>query len=60
MNNYLKFDTGASWENSKIRVNLNIFNVFNRYLYSGANYGTYYYYQAEAPRNWRFSIAYKF
>jgi iron complex outermembrane receptor protein len=60
MNDYLKFDTGASWENSKIRVNLNIFNVFNRYLYSGANYGTYYYYQAEAPRNWRFSIAYKF
>ncbi|WP_053073283.1 TonB-dependent siderophore receptor [Chryseobacterium sp. FH2] len=60
MNDYLKFDTGASWENSKIRVNLNIFNVFNRYLYSGANYGTYYYYQAEAPRNWRFSVAYKF
>jgi iron complex outermembrane recepter protein len=60
MNDYLKFDAGASWENSKIRVNLNIFNVFNRYLYSGANYGSYYYYQAEAPRNWRFSISYKF
>lgn len=60
MNDYLKFDAGASWENSKIRINLNIFNVFNRYLYSGANYGSYYYYQAEAPRNWRFSIGYKF
>ncbi|HBR11479.1 MAG TPA: TonB-dependent siderophore receptor [Chryseobacterium sp.] len=60
MNNYIKFDAGTSWENSKIRVNLNIFNVFNRYLYSGANYGSYYYYQAEAPRNWRFSVAYKF
>lgn len=60
MNDYLKFDAGASWENSKIRINLNIFNVFNRYLYSGANYGSYYYYQAEAPRNWRLSIGYKF
>ncbi|WP_050009472.1 TonB-dependent siderophore receptor [Flavobacterium sp. B17] len=60
MNDYLKFDAGASWENSKIRVNLNIFNVFNRYLYSGANYGSYYYYQAEAPRNFRLSIGYKF
>lgn len=60
LNDYLKFDTGVSWENSKIRVNMNVFNVFNRYLYSGANYGSYYYYQAEAPRNWRLSIGYKF
>jgi len=62
MNDYIKFDAGASWENSKVRVNLNVFNVFNRYLYSGAyyGYGGYYYYQTEAPRNWRFSIAYKF
>ncbi|WP_051230482.1 TonB-dependent siderophore receptor [Epilithonimonas caeni] len=69
MNDYLKFDAGMSWEDSKIRLNLNVFNVFNRYLYSGSGYsflqadGTYkggYYYQAEAPRNWRFSIAYKF
>lgn len=60
MGDYVKFDAGASWENSKFRVGLNVFNVFNRYLYSGSPYGNYYYYQAEAPRNFRLSIGYKF
>lgn len=60
MNDYVKFDAGLSWENTKFRVGLNVFNVFNRYLYSGSPYGAYYYYQAEAPRNFRVSIGYKF
>lgn len=60
MADYVKFDAGASWENSKFRVNFNVFNVFNRYLYSGAPYAGYYYYQADAPRNFRISIGYKF
>lgn len=60
MADYVKFDAGASWENSKFRVNLNVFNIFNRYLYSGTPYLGYYYYQADAPRNFRISIGYKF
>lgn len=60
MADYVKFDAGASWENSKFRVNLNVFNIFNRYLYSGSPYAGYYYYQADAPRNFRISIGYKF
>ncbi|WP_284461305.1 TonB-dependent siderophore receptor [Chryseobacterium sp.] len=60
MADYVKFDAGASWENSKFRINLNVFNVFNRYLYSGSPYAGYYYYQADAPRNFRLSIGYKF
>lgn len=65
MNDYVKFDAGLSWENSNVRLNLNVFNVFNRYLYSGSPYPygpdlNGYYYQAEAPRNWRFSVTYKF
>ncbi len=60
MDDYVKFDAGLSWENTKFRVGLNVFNVFNRYLYSGSPYGNYYYYQAEAPRNFRLSIGYKF
>lgn len=69
MDDYVKFDAGLSWENSNVRVNLNVFNVFDKYLYSGSGYsflqpdGTYkggYYYQAEAPRNWRLSLTYKF
>ncbi|RXM38585.1 TonB-dependent siderophore receptor [Chryseobacterium sp. CH21] len=60
MDDYVKFDAGASWENSKFRVNFNVFNIFNRYLYSGSPYAGYYYYQADAPRNFRLSIGYKF
>lgn len=69
MNDYLKFDAGLSWENTKFRVGLNVFNVFNRYLYSGSSINFTmadntqrggYYYQAEAPRNFRVSLAYKF
>ncbi|MCL8536028.1 TonB-dependent siderophore receptor [Chryseobacterium gallinarum] len=60
MGDYVKFDAGASWENAKFRINLNVFNVFNRYLYSGTPYAGYYYYQADAPRNFRLSIGYKF
>lgn len=69
MNDYLKFDAGLSWENTKFRVGLNVFNIFDRYLYSGSSIdftmadGTQrggYYYQAEAPRNFRLSIGYKF
>lgn len=69
MNDYLKFDAGASWENSKFRIGLNVFNLFNRYLYSGSSINFTmsdntqrggYYYQAEAPRNFRVSIGYKF
>lgn len=69
MNDYLKFDAGLSWENTKFRVGLNVFNVFNRYLYSGSSINFTmadntqrggYYYQAEAPRNFRISIGYKF
>ncbi|WP_419869428.1 TonB-dependent siderophore receptor [Chryseobacterium sp. CT-SW4] len=69
MNDYVKFDAGLSWENPKFKVGLNVFNLFDRYLYSGSSInftmadGTTrggYYYQAEAPRNFRLSIGYKF
>jgi len=69
MNDYLKFDAGLSWENTKFRIGLNVFNVFDRYLYSGSSINFTmadntqrggYYYQAEAPRNFRLSIGYKF
>lgn len=60
LDDYIKFDAGVSWEKSNLRLNLNVFNVFDKYLYSGSSYGDYYYYQAEAPRNWRLSMGYKF
>ncbi|WP_128331594.1 TonB-dependent siderophore receptor [Apibacter sp. HY039] len=60
LDDYVKFDAGISWEKSNLKLTLNVYNLFDRYLYSGSTYGDYYYYQAEAPRNWRLSVGYKF
>jgi iron complex outermembrane receptor protein len=67
---YFKVDGGLFWENKCLRINANVFNVLDKYLYTGAYYTGYwnapnydlgvYSWQAEAPRNYRFSIAYKF
>ena len=59
---YTKFDAGISYEKDMLRFNLNVFNVLNKYLYNGSYYQwlTAYNWQTEAPRNLRFSIAYRF
>ncbi|MEO6687190.1 MAG: TonB-dependent receptor [Dyadobacter sp.] len=60
--NYFKLDGGIFWEKDKIRLTLNVFNILDKYLYSGAYYDYIptYSWQAEAPRNYRLSISYKF
>jgi iron complex outermembrane receptor protein len=62
LKDYFKLDAGIFWENEKIRVNANMFNVLNEYLYSGSYYSylNAYDWQTEAPRNLRLSVAYKF
>jgi len=59
---YFKLDAGISWKKDNIQVGLNVFNLLNEYLYSGAyySYSKAYYWQTEAPRNARFSVTYKF
>ncbi|WP_207533680.1 TonB-dependent siderophore receptor [Desertivirga arenae] len=64
---YFKLDAGAFWEKNNLRLTFNAFNILDRYLYNGgyypANYyftSEVYYWQAEAPRNYRLSVAYKF
>ncbi|QRR01912.1 TonB-dependent receptor [Dyadobacter sandarakinus] len=66
---YFKLDGGVFWEKDKIRLTLNVFNILDKYLYSGGTYNfvtdtgnpiTSYYWQAEPPRNYRLSISYKF
>lgn len=57
---YFRLDGGLSWQGKKMAFNLNVNNILNAYLYSGAPYADFYYWQAEAPRNFRFSIAYRF
>ncbi|WP_200977542.1 TonB-dependent receptor [Echinicola sp. 20G] len=58
--NYFKLDGGLSWENNNLTIRANVFNILDKYLYSGSAYATYYYYQAEAPRNARLSVGFKF
>lgn len=70
LENYLKVDGGLFWEKEKLKVTLNVFNLLDEYLYSGSyeswmtdadgNPSPMYSYQAEAPRNARFSVTYKF
>lgn len=59
---YFKMEGGLFWEGSKMRIGANVFNIFDKYLYSGSYYSylNAYYYQAEAPRNYRLSVSYKF
>lgn len=59
---YFRLDAGAFWSRGKIKFNFNAYNVLDKYLYSGGYYayGGYYNWQAEAPRNYRLSMAYKF
>ncbi|RDC54790.1 TonB-dependent receptor [Pedobacter chinensis] len=60
--NYFKLDGGLFYEHTKFKVTANAFNILNKYLFSGSYYEwlSAYYYQAEAPRNYRVSVAYKF
>ena len=57
---YFRMDGALSWENNKFRVALNLNNLLNEYLYSGADYGSYIYWQSEPGRNFRLSLNYKF
>jgi iron complex outermembrane receptor protein len=59
---YTRFDAATSYNFGKFGVALNVNNVFNADVYSGAYYSwsKFYYYQTEAHRNYRLSINYKF
>jgi iron complex outermembrane receptor protein len=70
MEDYFKLDGGLFWEKDNVKITMNVFNVLDKYLYSGSyeswmtdsngNSAPMYSYQTEAPRNARISIAYKF
>lgn len=57
---YFRLDGALSWRNSNFRVQLNINNILDEYLYSGANYGSYLYWQSEPGINGRITVAYTF
>lgn len=59
---YFKLDGGLFWEGTKMRITANAFNILDKYTYSGSYYAPLnaYTYQADAPRNLRLSISYRF
>ena len=57
---YFRLDGSLSYQKEKIGFNLVVNNILNKYLYSGAPYGDYYYWQSEPGTNTRFSVTYKF
>jgi iron complex outermembrane receptor protein len=57
---YTKFDGGIFWEQDRLRISCNIYNLADKYLYSGSAYASYYYWQAEPGRNWRLGLNYRF
>ena len=60
--NYFKLDGGLTYDTDKFTITANVFNLLNKYLYSGAYYqyiGAYYW-QAEAGRNLRLGVSFRF
>ncbi|MFT3845618.1 MAG: TonB-dependent receptor [Lacibacter sp.] len=59
---YTRFDAAVSYQLGKFGIALNVNNLFNADVISGAYYSwsNFYYWQAEAYRNLRLSITYKF
>ncbi|AXE21401.1 TonB-dependent siderophore receptor [Runella rosea] len=60
--NYFRLDGAVSWQSNRLTVALNVNNLLNEYLFSGAPYTwlNAYYWQTEPLRNSRLSIGYKF
>ncbi|KAF2506604.1 TonB-dependent receptor [Flavobacterium foetidum] len=59
---YFKLDGGLSYEIGNVKVTANVFNILDKYLYSGSYYQWLdaYYWQSEPGRNFRVGVAYKF
>jgi iron complex outermembrane receptor protein len=62
MPDYTRVDGAISYQADKFGIALNINNLLDEYLYSGAYYSwsKFYYWQAEAKRNFRLTLNYRF
>jgi iron complex outermembrane recepter protein len=57
---YFRLDAAVGYSSKDFSVNVNVNNVLNEYLYSGAPYGGLFYWQTEPGRNVRMTVGYKF
>ena len=57
---YFRFDAAAGWHKGNLNIALNVYNLANRYLYSGSLSGGIYYWQSEPKRNFKLGVSYNF
>ena len=57
---YFRLDGALSWSKDKIRVQLNVNNILDEYLFSGSNFSNYLYWQSEPGINGRVTVTYSF
>ncbi len=57
---YFRLDGAAGWKKDRLNITLNVYNLTDRYLYSGSLSSGVYYWQSEPPRNYRLSVTYNF
>lgn len=60
LSDYFRMDAGIFYQYGKFKINLMVNNLLNDDLYVGSPYGTFYYWQMEAPRNFKVGISYNF
>ncbi|SFV31187.1 TonB-dependent siderophore receptor [Thermoflavifilum thermophilum] len=60
LSDYFRLDGGVFWQINQLKINLTVNNILNAYLYSGGAYANFYYWQTEAPRNYKLGISYRF
>ena len=57
---YFRLDGAISYQKDRFGIYLNVNNLLDEFLYSGAPYYGYYFWQTEPKRNARVSVFYKF
>ena len=57
---YFRLDGGIFWKKNKYRIQLNVNNLLDEYLYSGANFSDFLYWQSEPGINGRLAFTYNF
>ncbi len=63
MKQYVRLDGAVSYQANRFSIALNVNNILNSYLYVGGayyNWGSFYFWQTEPPRNTRLTVAYRF
>lgn len=57
---YMRWDGNIAYKKGKFGINVQVNNLLNKYLYTGAPYSGMYYWQTEPLRNYRVGVNYNF